>query len=176
MCLDWNNEPTSELAVIGLGSNEGDSINILKEAILKILKISDGFILWSPLYRSTPVDCPPGSRDFVNAVVAIVVKKKETPLTLLRKLQRLEKEFGRRPKKVINESRPLDLDIISFGRRQFETPELTLPHPRAHQRRFVLEPLAHFLPTFILPGQKKNVSELLKKLKSSEKLVELPYS
>jgi 2-amino-4-hydroxy-6-hydroxymethyldihydropteridine diphosphokinase len=80
----------------------------------------------------------------------------------------LEKEFGRTPKKVLNEPRPLDLDLIMFGNEIRAAPELTLPHPRAHLRRFVLEPLAELAPDLLLPGQQKTVRALLSELTSSE--------
>lgn len=108
-----------------------------------------------------PVDCPPGSPDFINAVAALVPKQDETPESLLSKLQSLEKEFGRAPKKILNEPRPLDLDLIAFGNETRATSALVLPHPRAHQRRFVLQPLAEIAPDLILPGQTKSVVELL---------------
>jgi 2-amino-4-hydroxy-6-hydroxymethyldihydropteridine diphosphokinase len=83
---------------------------------------------------------------------------------LLAKLQSLEKEFGRQPKKVLNEPRPLDLDLIAFGAEVRTTPMLTLPHPRAQLRRFVLQPLVEIAPGLILPGQTRTVAELLRTL------------
>ena len=124
----------------------------------------------SSIWRTTPVNCPLGSPSFVNAVVGLVSKVDETPETLLQKLQALEKDFGRPAKKVMNEPRPLDLDLIAFGRETRATPTLMLPHPRAHRRRFVLEPLAEIAPDLVLPGQIQNVSEQLKALKSLEKI------
>jgi 2-amino-4-hydroxy-6-hydroxymethyldihydropteridine diphosphokinase len=118
----------------------------------------------SSLYQTLPVDCPPGSAMFVNAVVGLAPRAGMTPEFLLVRLQALEKEFGRRPKKIMNEARPLDLDLIAFGREVRATKVLTLPHPRAHERRFVLEPLSEIAPGLILPGQKKTVKELLREL------------
>ena len=118
----------------------------------------------SSLWETTPVDCPPGSPVFVNAVVGLIPRAGETPESLLAKLQGLEQEFGRRPKQVLNEPRPLDLDLIAFGSETRAGKELTLPHPRAHQRRFVLQPLSEIAPDLILPGQKKTVLQLLGEL------------
>src|SRR5262249_16785337 len=101
-------------------------------------KLSTVPLLKSSLWQTTPVDCPPGSPPFVNAVVSFCPLPVETPESLLRKLQALEREFGRKPKQVLNEPRPLDLDLIAFGYEARATDELILPHPRAHQRRFVL--------------------------------------
>jgi 2-amino-4-hydroxy-6-hydroxymethyldihydropteridine diphosphokinase len=116
------------------------------------------------------VDCPPGSPLFVNAVVGLEAREGETPESLLQKLRVLEKEFGRQTKKVPNEPRPLDLDLITFGSEICDTPELVLPHPRAHLRRFVLQPLNEIAPEFVLPGQNKTVMQLLAELSSDEVL------
>ena len=99
-------------------------------------------------------------------------RARETPESLLAKLQALEKEFGRKPKKVLNEPRPLDLDLIAFGNQTRAAKELTLPHPRAHQRRFVLQPLSEIAPNLILPGQAKTVAQLLAKLSPDENMPE----
>ena len=163
-------EPPFKIAVIALGSNVGDSQKNIFQAMGTLLKISSGFICRSSLWRSTPVDCPPGSPDFINAVVGISVKADETPETMLARLQKIEQEFGRKPKTVHNEPRPLDLDLITFGGEIRNTAKLTLPHPRAHQRRFVLEPMAEIFPNLVLPGQTKKISELLAELNSPEKL------
>ena len=156
------------LAYIALGSNLGDSCDLLDRAIQRLQKLSEGPVKRSSFWRTTPVDCPPGSGAFINAVVALQVGAGETPEGLLRKLQALEKEFGRTPKKVMNEARPLDLDLIAFGNQTINTPDLILPHPRAHLRRFVLEPLNEIAPDLILPGQKKTVRELLANLRTDE--------
>jgi 2-amino-4-hydroxy-6-hydroxymethyldihydropteridine diphosphokinase len=91
----------------------------------------------------------------------------------LEKLQALEKQFGRRPRQVRNEPRLLDLDLIAFGAEVRDTPRLTLPHPRAHQRRFVLAPLAELAPALILPGQTRSVRQLLKTLRTAEQVTRL---
>lgn len=161
------------MVIISLGSNLGDSRKIILNAMVRLQKLSSGPILKSSLWRTSPVDCPPGSPEFINAVVGFAPKKRETPESLLRKLQTLEKEFGRKPKKVLNEPRPLDLDIIVFGDESRDKPNLALPHPRAHLRRFVLEPLSEIAPDLVLPGQGKSVAQLLAGLFFDEALVKL---
>jgi len=151
----------NKLVIIALGSNVGDRNRNLLGAIERLHELSDCPLLKSSLWRSSPVDCPPGSPDFLNAVVGLLPRREETPETLLLKLQGLEKEFGRQSKKVLNEPRPMDLDLIAFGQEVRATAELTLPHPRAHERRFVLQPLSEIAPELILPGQSKTVAELL---------------
>lgn len=155
-------------AYIALGSNLGDSGHILSQAMTQLQGLSDEPLAKSGLYETTPVDCPPGAPSFINAVVGLVPRAGETPETLLKKLQQLEKAFGREPKKVINEPRLLDLDLITFGTEFRTIPELILPHPRAHLRRFVLQPLAEIAPDLHLPGQQKSVSTLLGQLTSAE--------
>ena len=87
-----------------------------------------------------------------------------TPERMLEVLQQMERDFGRTPKRRINEARPLDLDILTWGDTVRTSPALTLPHPRAHQRRFVLAPLAEIAPDLVLPGQKQTVHALLREL------------
>lgn len=150
-----------DLAFIALGSNLGDSRKTIQRAMERLRELSTGPLLRSSLWQTTPVDCPPGSPPFINAVVGLQPLAGEIPESLLEKLQLLEKEFGRQPKKVMNEARPLDLDIIAFGRATRNTPALILPHPRAHERRFVLEPLNEIAPALVLPGRTKTVRQLL---------------
>jgi 2-amino-4-hydroxy-6-hydroxymethyldihydropteridine diphosphokinase len=148
-------------AFIALGSNLGDSWRVILRAMERLEKFSDQPLVRSSLLETAPVDCPPGSPMFLNAIVGLVPRAGETPESLLEKLQALEKEFGREPKKVLNEPRPLDLDLIAFGSEIRSTRKLILPHPRAHQRRFVLEPLTEIAPDLVLPGQIRTVSQLL---------------
>jgi 2-amino-4-hydroxy-6-hydroxymethyldihydropteridine diphosphokinase len=146
---------------IALGSNLGQSRRTIRRAMERLQELSKTPLLKSSLFETAPVDCPPGSPMFVNAVVGLDPFPGETPETLLEKLQALEQRFGREPKKVLNEPRPLDLDLIAFGNQTRNTAQLVLPHPRAHNRRFVLEPLKEIDPDLILPGQSKTVAELL---------------
>src|ERR1017187_9240175 len=107
--------PYSALAFVALGSNLGNSRQIILDAMARLQNFSDAPVLKSSLWQTSPVNCPPGSPMFLNAVVALVPQKNETPESLLQKLRELEKEFGRAPKMVLNEARPLDLDLIAFG-------------------------------------------------------------
>ena len=165
--------PKSEIAIVALGSNLGDSRRIILDVMARLQNISDRPLLKSSLWQTTPVNCPPNSPLFVNAVVGFAPQKNQTPESLLQKLRALEKEFGRPPKKVLNEPRPLDLDLIAFGTETRHTPELVLPHPRAHLRRFVLQPLSEIAPDLILPGQSKIVSQLLAELLDEEMVTRL---
>jgi 2-amino-4-hydroxy-6-hydroxymethyldihydropteridine diphosphokinase len=161
----------SMLTFIALGSNLGNSAEILHAAMDRLQALTSEPVLRSSLWRTSPVDCPPDSPGFLNAVAGLVPHPDETAESLLSKLQGLEKAFGRVPKKVLNEPRPLDLDLIDFGAEQRHSPSLTLPHPRAHLRRFVLQPLREIAPDLVLPGQTKPVSQLLLELPPGESVV-----
>jgi 2-amino-4-hydroxy-6-hydroxymethyldihydropteridine diphosphokinase len=164
---------TRELAFVALGSNLGNSPETIKRGFDRLQTLSTQPLLRSSLWRTAPVDCPPGSPSFVNAVAGLHPRGDETPQSLLRQLQVLETEFGRRRSHVANEPRILDLDLIAFGARMVNLPDLILPHPRAHVRRFVLQPLAEIAPDFVLPGQTRTVKELLEDLANNETAVKL---
>ena len=105
------------------------------------------------------MDCPPDAPPFLNTVA--VFRFTGEPLDLLRRCRAFERECGRPAVYDRNAPRPLDLDLIAFGPVTLTTRELTLPHPRATQRRFVLEPLAKIRPHLTLPGQTQTVTQLL---------------
>ena len=131
-------------AFVGLGANlpSGSSspAETLKAVIPAMARLSAAPLLVSRLYISEPKDCPPGSPLYVNAVAALLPGDDETPDSFLGKLQALENGFGRARTGTVNEARTLDLDLLYFGNKTSATQTLVLPHPRAHQRRFVLEP------------------------------------
>lgn len=164
--------PTADnLAWVGLGSNLGESRRILTDAAAELESWSRLPLTRSSLWRSSPVDCPPGSPDFLNAVVGITPAPDQTPERLLSKLLTLERAWGRRPKQTPNEPRPLDLDLLTFARLTRATAQLTLPHPRAHLRRFVLAPWNEVAPDLILPGNTATIAGLLARLRTDERLV-----
>ncbi len=164
----------SKLVFIALGSNLGDSPQLLRNAMAQLQTFSAAPIWRSSLWETDPVDCPPGSPKFLNAVAGFLPQSGKTPESLLKKTQDLEKMFGRITKRVLNEPRPLDLDLIAFGQETRNTPDLILPHPRAHQRRFVLQPLSEIAPDLILPGQTQTVAQLLANLPPGETCVKIP--
>jgi len=148
---------------IALGSNMGDRSAELDAGIsfLRLLSMNHE-VLESPRIETAPVDCPPGSPAFLNSVAEIEVDTVFfPPLNLAGCLQDFELERGRSPLRDVRAPRPLDLDIIYYGVERFDQMGLIIPHPRAHVRRFVLEPLSHLRPDLVLPGQTKTVRELL---------------
>ncbi len=137
-------------AVIALGANIGDSrrqINQSVEAIKKFAGVGS-VIAVSSLYETEPVDAP-GQPNFINAV--LILETKERPLDLLKKLQKVENDLGR-VRTGVNSPRTIDLDLITLGELFLDSQSLTLPHPRAHLRKFVLEPWAEIDPSGELPG------------------------
>lgn len=161
----------AELALVAIGSNLGKPAENVRRAMARLEQFSTLSVLRSSLWNTLPVDCPSGSPVFVNAAVGIWPSASEHPESLLLKLQTLEREFGRLPERLTNEPRPLDLDLIAYGGQERTGPVLTLPHPRAHLRRFVLQPLAEIAPGVILPGQSRTIRELLAELGSGGPLV-----
>lgn len=160
-------------AVVALGSNLGDSENIFRQALRQLEPLSTAPLVVSSFWRTSPVNCPPGSPPFLNAVALLQPEVATTPERLLDQLQQMERDFGRRPKVVLNEPRPLDLDLILFRTVRLQSPRLVLPHPRAHERRFVLAPLAEIGPDWVLPGFREPVRELLRRLQTDEEIVRL---
>lgn len=135
-------------AFIGLGANLGDPRRSVEEALAEIAALPQTRLLRrSSLYRTAPVEA--GGPDYVNAVAE--VETVLAPLELLRALLAIEEAHGRR-RSVRNAPRTLDLDLLLHGDTTVETPELTLPHPRLHQRAFVLEPLLEVAPGLVVDG------------------------
>lgn len=135
---------SSAHAFVALGANlpmdEGAPEDTLRRAIAALIPHSQHLPVISGFYESDPKDCPPGSPMYINAVVALLPLPDEDPFSLLQKLQHIETVHGRVRTGIRNEARTLDLDLLAFGTVVCDTPELTLPHPRAHERRFVLQP------------------------------------
>lgn len=156
------------IAFVALGSNLGNSREIVLRAMDRLQKLSTAPLLRSSLWETEPIDCPPGAPPFINAMVGLAPLPGETPESLLQKLKAIEIEFGRKPKTVLNESRPLDLDLIAFGNEARNGPSLTLPHPRAHERRFVLAPLNEIAPEYVMPQHSASVREFLDRLGSTQ--------
>lgn len=159
---------------IALGSNLGEPLENLREGARRLQSLTDVPLRLSRPWITTPVDCPVGAPPFANAALHFVSSGTLSPEELLQHCQSIEKALGRRPKFVINEARPLDLDIIAFGHEVHNTQTLILPHPRAHKRFFVLAPLTELCPALLLPGHTKTVSQYLETCEpdSSARLVE----
>lgn len=154
---------SSDVAYVALGANLGAVQQNLLKAIEELKKLADGELVKSGLWLSEPLHCPADSDDFINAVVGFKPKSQCSPELLLAQLQNLELEFGRRAQRPANGPRHLDLDIITYGDLTVNLAHLVIPHPRAHQRLFVLKPLQEIAPQFIFPGFTQTVTELVAK-------------
>jgi 2-amino-4-hydroxy-6-hydroxymethyldihydropteridine diphosphokinase len=163
------------MAFVGLGSNldsrYGSPRDTVQAAMTRIATWSAQPLHRSSLWQTDPIDCPPGSPQFINAVVGLVPAVDESPHSLLERLLALEQQFGRRRSGTVNAARSLDLDLISFGARTVADVKLRLPHPEAHRRGFVLLPLAEIAPDLRLAGQSRTVAELVAALPDSGPLV-----
>ncbi len=144
--------------VIALGSNLGDRHENLSAALIEISKIAE-LLSVSKFYETAPVGGP-DQPDYLNAVA--IVAGEMTPTDLLLKLQKIENSAGR-TREVRWGARTLDLDIIIAGDVQLESEFLTLPHPRAHERAFVLAPWAEIDPAAHIVG-KGPITSLLSSL------------
>lgn len=159
------------LAIVALGSNlsssHGRPEDTLRAVLPALQLLSAHPVVMSAILITEPVDCPPGSPVFANAVSVFCPRENSSPHSLLTDLQAIETHFGRLRKGIRNEARVVDLDLISFGNHRIETGQLTLPHPRAKQRLFVLEPLLQIWPDFSFPGDARSVQELVRILRQS---------
>ena len=159
----------NEKIIIGIGgninSNDGShpvlvankAINLLKNYSIEVTEQS----CW---YETEPIpksDQP----NFFNCVVFANTILNE--LDVLKSLHQIEKEFGRIRRKV-NEARVIDLDLIDYSSKILKNDEIIIPHPRAHTRRFVMEPLAELNPKWVHPILKKNAYEILKKINNQK--------
>jgi len=146
-------------AYIGLGSNMGDRVKTLRMAIQRMETL--GRIAGvSSLYETEPVGYL-GQPRFLNAVV--VLDTALAPVDLLHGLLGIERDLGRM-RSFPNAPRTLDLDLLMVDNVILDTPELALPHPRLHERAFVLVPLAEVAPKLVHPGSGKSLQELLNSL------------
>ena len=153
---------------VALGSNEGDRLQNLQAARQRIMDLPticrEPAALSAPVYETEPVDCVPGTRAFLNTVVEVTCREPFSPTDFLAELRGIESALGRPTRYPRHAPRTVDLDILYAGSLRADRPELTLPHPRLGQRRFVLAPLAAIRPDFVVPGQRRPVAELLRAL------------
>ena len=136
-------------AYVALGSNLGDREARLAEAIAA-LRATPGIaaLAVSRLYETEPVG-PPGQGPYQNAVAGFETEL--APRALLERLLAVEAAAGRRRSATRNEARVLDLDLLLHGETRLAEPDLVVPHPRLHERAFVLEPLAELAPGLVHP-------------------------
>ncbi len=151
-------------AVLSLGSNVGERFANLQGAVDSLADTPEVHVVAvSSVYETEPVDLPEGSKDFLNAILLA-----DTTLSvamLLDRAQAVESAYGRE-RQGRNAPRTLDVDLVVVGDRISDTDELTLPHPRAHERAFVLVPWREVDEQATIPGRGK-IADLLADLDTS---------
>ncbi|MBD8011478.1 2-amino-4-hydroxy-6-hydroxymethyldihydropteridine diphosphokinase [Microbacterium sp. Re1] len=157
-----------QVAVIALGSNEGDRGEMLRAAAdrLRRLPLVDDLVMSEPIETvAVKPDGPdPDAPPYLNAVALMTTRL--APQVLLGMLHAVEEEQGRVRLERWGD-RTLDLDLIAYGDLASDTPHLQVPHPRAAERLFVLEPWLSIDPDAVLPGAGR-VDELVRRLRSSD--------
>lgn len=154
-------------AYVGLGSNLGDRRYILREAIERLSRAPGVRVtLRSHLIDSVPIGGPSGQPMYLNAAVGIQTTL--LPRELLATLQDVEQQLGRdREHEPRWGPRTCDLDLLLYGSAVIDEPDLVVPHPRMHERWFVLEPLARIAPAVLHPVLGKSISDLLAELEDA---------
>ncbi|MCC0179106.1 2-amino-4-hydroxy-6-hydroxymethyldihydropteridine diphosphokinase [Waterburya agarophytonicola K14] len=150
---------------IALGSNQGNSLEILTKSLSALNQIP-GIILkaTSSWYQTEPLGTPQSQPDYLNGCA--LLSARQTPEELLNVLQATEIQFGRTNKGAL-QPRTLDLDLLLYGDLILNTPNLTIPHPRMIERAFVLVPLAEIAPDWIEPKSKAKIARLLRNVDTS---------
>lgn len=157
---------------LSLGSNMGDSKAILESAVDEIGLRIGRVVKVSSVFRTAPWGFE-ADNDFLNA--ALIVESAMPPAEVMSVLLEIERQRGRvRTDECTGySSRPLDIDIIFAASEVIDTQDVTVPHPRAHLRRFVLEPMAEIAPDFVHPVLGKSVAQLLAECPDESRSVRL---
>ena len=167
-------DSAGEVAFVALGSNLGDRGSIFSTTIRALeADASLDLIAASPVFETDPVG--PGEQGaYFNAVVCL--RTGLAPPTLLRLLQDIEVSLGRdRSEAAVRWGpRTIDLDILFYGERRIETPDLVIPHPRAHERAFVLVPMAALAPDFVHPVLGSSMQTLVSMQLEDESMRRMP--
>ena len=157
--------PAGTEVFLAFGASKGDREAFCRFALDELKKGNFTIHRVSPLYETDPVDCEAGVPPFLNGVLHGFWNGPAEDLLNL--CQSIERRAGRPEKHSSRQSRELDLDIILFGQEIIRTERLTVPHPRAFQRAFVLVPMNDIAPETVFPDQRKTVSQLLRDLSCS---------
>ena len=157
---------------LSLGSNLGDRLKHLCAARRDLLAFEDTHLLaQSPVYETEPVDVAPEFHDLAYLNAVLVIDTSLSPIELRRRIAALEAALGRVRVDDRNAPRPVDVDMIYAGDVVSADAEVTLPHPRWFERRFVVEPLADVRPRLVLPPLHKALCDVLLALPSEPRVV-----
>ncbi|HET9399990.1 MAG TPA: 2-amino-4-hydroxy-6-hydroxymethyldihydropteridine diphosphokinase [Candidatus Acidoferrales bacterium] len=149
---------TAHTVYLSLGSNRGDRVAQIENALGRLEQAGVCIVKRSSLYETEPVGFH-DQRWFLNCVVQ--AETSLMPRQLVRNAQRIERALGRRRESVRNAPRNIDIDVLLFGATVMRTAELEIPHPRIAERRFVLAPLAEIAPSLRHPTLHLTAVELL---------------
>ena len=164
--MSYADESTT-VAYVGLGSNLGDRAGNLLMAVRGLMEASFVVNKLSPIYETEPIDIE-SDVNFLNLVAEILVRQ-VSATQMMARLLRIEYLLGRGDK-TVKKPRTVDLDILFFGDQQMATEFLTLPHPRAHLRKFVLSPLAEIAPNFVHPVLQLEIADILAKCEDTSEV------
>jgi 2-amino-4-hydroxy-6-hydroxymethyldihydropteridine diphosphokinase len=157
---------------LSLGSNLGDRVGQIEKAVELLDASGVGVVRRSSFYETEPL-CGGGQRWFVNCVVE--AETDLMPLALLGTVRRIERQLGRRPASGLQPTaRSIDIDILFYGNHVVVMPELTIPHPRLAERRFVLEPLRELGSDRQHPVTRQTVADMLAGLRGHGAVRRLP--
>ncbi|MGH9470289.1 MAG: 2-amino-4-hydroxy-6-hydroxymethyldihydropteridine diphosphokinase [Terriglobia bacterium] len=156
-----------KLVYLSLGSNRGDRLAQITRALAELTRAGARVERTSRYYRTEPVDFHPQPW-FVNCVAE--ARTELMPMRLLRACQSIERALGRRPG-APKGPRPIDIDILLYENAVIRSPELTVPHPRLEERRFVLVPLAELAPGARHPATQRSVAEMLHETRDSSRVI-----
>ncbi len=159
-----------ETVFVGFGSNAGDRVDFCDRAVTLLGLLPHSRLIGvSLLYEAEPVRdrTDPGEGWFLNGVVQL--ETDITPRSLLNTLQEIERSLGR-DDDTRSGPRTIDLDILFYGERVMKEPGLTIPHPRLHQRRFVLMPMNELDPLWVHPTLKQSMAQLLTEVKDQSQV------
>jgi 2-amino-4-hydroxy-6-hydroxymethyldihydropteridine diphosphokinase len=151
----------TETVYIGFGSNVGDRVDFCDRAVTLLSLLPHSQLTGvSLLYETEPVQdgANPGDQWFLNGVVRFETTM--SPRNLLELMREIEHSLGR-DEDTRSGPRTIDLDILFYGQRVIDEPGLTIPHPRLHQRRFVLMPLSELDPLLVHPTRHRTVNQML---------------
>lgn len=155
----------SREAILSLGSNLGDRLARINQACDALAALPETRLTArSPVYETDPVDVPARFSGDLYLNCVVIVETRLPPSAFSDALHAVEVRLGRTRGAALHLPRTLDIDILAIDDLVSDSPELTLPHPRAHVRRFVLQPLADLRPDYRFPGQSQTVSRLLQDL------------
>ena len=163
-------------AFIGVGTNLGDRAANYREAIGRVAALPDSRVLrQSSIYETEPIDGVPGSIAFINGVIEL--ETEFDAAGLMRRLLAIERTMGRAPARSRKSGargpfrpRIIDLDLLFFNKEIIDTPALKVPHPRLHERRFVLVPISELAPALIHPKINSSISEMLAAFKIPQRV------